>query len=81
MWGVNEADIIRFKDLDLSQTAAFYVLFAVFILQIVALLIAIAQSGVSSMRIIAGAASLALSFGLSMILFVLLQCGLYGACL
>lgn len=77
----NRLGLVDFKAADPSETAAFNILAGIFVVQIAFALIGLARSGPTLRRFIIGGASLVWAVSSLMILFVALQCDLYGACL
>jgi len=73
--------LVDFKTADPNETAAFNILAGVFVVQIAFVLIGLARSGPTLRRFIIGGAALIWALSFLMILFVALQCDLYGACL
>jgi len=78
---LNREGAVAFSAADPNETAAFNILAGVLVLQIVFLLIGYASSGVIMRRILIGVAALIWAVSWLMLLFVGLQCELYGACL
>lgn len=78
---LDNTELVDFRSIDPDATAAFYLLAGVFVAEIALMLIALAHAGVTFGRILAALAALLFAFGLLMLLFVALQCSLYGACL
>ncbi|HNR77338.1 MAG TPA: hypothetical protein PKM48_09425 [Parvularculaceae bacterium] len=78
---LKEADVIDFARIDPGAGAAFHILAATFIFQIILILIALARIGTNLKRLTASIAVLVFAFASVMILFVMLQCDLYDACL
>lgn len=73
--------LVDFKAADPNETAAFNILAGVFVVQVAFILIGLAKSGPTLRRFIIGGAALIMAFSFLMMLFVALQCDLYGACL
>lgn len=73
--------VVDFVHINPGADAAFHILAATFTLQIILILIALARRGVSFKRLAASVAVLLFALASLMLLFVALQCGLYGACL
>lgn len=78
---LNSAGLVNFSVADPDATAVFYILSAIFILQLIFMLVALARAGLTFGRFIAALAALGWSLGLLMLLWVSLQCWVYGACL
>ena len=78
---LSENGLIDFANADPDGSAAFHILAGVFVLQIILILIALARIGINLKRLVASVASLIFAFAAVMILYVTLQCDLYGACL
>lgn len=72
---------VDFKSADPGEGAAFHILAGVFVLQLVLILVAIARIGVNFKRLAGSLAALTFGLAMVMILYVWLQCDLYGACL
>ena len=78
---LGKAGLIDFAAADPGGEGAFHVLAGAFVLQTILILIALARIGLNMKRLTASVAALTVAFAAVMILFVTLQCDLYGACL